>query len=317
MQNMKIDWMKIFEVGLLLIGLLICILLFMDAYNEDYQDYDETHEVFRGLVKNESDSIDSIDIKTDHKTYRIDNIISDQRLYESLKEELNDGDEIIIYYYESRYILGITKGTIPVLEVEDSIAELEQNNQFSKIFFPVASVVIVIIIIYILIPKKNKTKLITPESTIKIIHSKGNKIIKPRIPISLLIIHCIVLLCTLGFITFLTRVNIWSVQVLIVFITIYNLYRFIGLFTRKIRIDADEYKAVFYTPFRKIVIIDEIESIQTIIHDDFEGIDRYFIKFKIKDKKRLIKFETTFIEQSLAIKMLFEDLKIESTQTKS
>ena len=82
---------------------------------------------------------------------------------------------------------------------------------------------------------------------------------------------------------------------------LYNIYRFVCLFIRKIEINEFDSEMILFTPFRKKANIKDIEYINTIVNEGDGGPDRYFVEFKFKSKNRLIKFETTSDEQSNAI----------------
>lgn len=87
---------------------------------------------------------------------------------------------------------------------------------------------------------------------------------------------------------------------------LYNIYRFIGLFIRKIEINEFVCEMILFTLFRKKANIKDIEYINTIVNEGDEGPDVYFVEFKLKSKNRLIKFETTSNQQSNAIKLVFD-----------
>lgn len=295
---------KILLVSILFIFLLASVFLFFDSLKKEYMSYNEISTIYKDISKTDSDGDVLIRIETEDGIFLISNIISNYALYNEINTTFSDDDEITIYFYGTNNVIGINKGIYTVLDVSYSLEKLERNDRLSIIISPFMSIFAIMGIIYTIIHKKPEEKTIKPESTLMFGNIGSKKVIRQKVPHNLIIIHSIVVLCSVLFIPYLLKVRLLYVDLLFGILILYNIYRLIGLFIRKIEINEFDREIIIFTPFRKKANIDDIENIKTIVNEDNKGIDRYFVEFKFKNKSRLIKFETTSNEQSDAIKLI-------------
>lgn len=295
---------------ILAIILLASIFLFIDSFKKEYNTYTQIDTIYNDVRKTDSDGDILIRIETEDGIFRISNIISNLALFNEINTTFSDGDDITIYYYGTNNALGIDKGNYTVLEVSYSINKLEKNDRLSIVIFPVIFIVSIGGILYTILHKKVEVESIKPERTLKLENVNSKKIIRQKVPLYLIIIHSIAVLCSFLFIPYLLKVQLLYVDVLFGALILYNIYRFVSLFIRKIEINEFDHEIILFTPFRKKANSDDIEYINTIVNEDDEGLDRYFVEFKFKSKNHLIKFETTSNEQSEAIKSMFKKNQI-------
>lgn len=155
--------------------------------------------------------------------------------------------------------------------------------------------------------KKTDAESSNPEKTIMIENKNSTKIIKQKVPLYLIMIHSFVVLCSFRFIPYLLNATQIYIIALLGILILYNIYRFVVLFCRKIEINEFDNEIILITPFRKKANVDAIEYISTrVVVGGEEGLDRFLVEFKFKNRKRLIKFETTSDEQSNAIKHILD-----------
>jgi hypothetical protein len=298
---------KIIIVSILIIMLLASVFLFFDSLKMEYKTYNEISTIFKDLRKTESDGDIMIILETEEGVYRIGNIISTRTLYNDIETTFLDGDQITIYYYGTNSVLGINKGDSTILDLNYSIGKLENNDRLGIVILPILFTGSLIAIIYIIVHKKTEEESIIPEKTLKFENTSSKRVIRQKVPLYLIIFHSIVVICSILFIPYLLKVRLLYVDIFFGMLIFYNFYRFIGLFIRKIEINEFDHEMILFTPFRKKANIKDIEYINTIVNEGDEGPDRYFVEFKFKSKKRLIKFETTSDEQSNAIKQVFDN----------
>jgi len=298
---------KVILISILVIMIIASIFLFFDSLKMEYKSYNEISTVYEDLSKTESDGDIMIRIETEDGIFRIGNIISNRALYDEIETTFLDGDEITIYYYGTNSVLGIKKGENIILDVTYSVEKLERNDRLSLVIFPIILIVSTVGIVFTYLHKKAEEESINPEKTLKIENKYSTKIIKQKVPLYLIIIHSFVVLCSFLFIPYLVKVQQPFVIVIIGILILFNTYRFVALFLRKIEINEFEHEILLFTPFRKKTNVDNIEYINTrVVDEGDEGLDRYLVEFKFKNKKRLFKFETTSDEQSNAIKLILD-----------
>ena len=314
MENIKLkkSTVRIIILSILFFSLFCFILIFIKSFDKKYKIYKEIITIYNGIDKNDLDGDILIIIKTKDGNFRINNIISNIEIYNMMKSTLYNGDEIIIYYYGSNSVLGIKKGDFVVLDTIYSINKLENNNKFSIIIFPILIITLIVAIIYYIFYNRDKEKVLNDIDTLLVKNKNNKTVIKFKVPLYLIIIHTFVVFCSFIAIPYIIKAKIWYVYLLFVSLSLYNFYRLICLFVRKIEINNLIREIALYTPIQRKVKIDMIENITVFTHEAHEGNDRFYIKIKIKNKRNMITIETTSNEQSNEIKALIEKFQTNS-----
>lgn len=144
---------KIAKGMLITILVLICAastFLFINALQMKYKTHTEITTIYKDSRKRVSDSEIMITIETEDGFFKIDNIISNNSLYSEIQSTLHEDDEIVIYYYDKNWVLGIQKGENIILDVTKSIEKLSKNDRLWLFALPGILLVSAAMIIYVL-----------------------------------------------------------------------------------------------------------------------------------------------------------------------
>lgn len=145
--------------GPLLVMLTIVVtslVVIISSFGEKYKNYEKINTTFTQMSSRYSDGTLVIILKTESGTFVINNILANEKLYDSLKYELLPGDSVVIYYYKKNDIIGIEKNDKIVLDLENSIVKLEKNSYANRTIFSLILIASIGYYIYEKLTKKNK-----------------------------------------------------------------------------------------------------------------------------------------------------------------
>jgi hypothetical protein len=136
------------------------------------------------------------------------------------------------------------------------------------------------------------------KSTLRIVENMVDVTIRLIVSPIIILIHLFVVAATIGFPIYFYRSSEipWYFSVMFIPLFLWNGFRFIALFLRKITIDKHARSLTLYNPFAKTILINDIAEVKELVHSDGESTS-YFVICVLKNNPKA-KIETNSKRQT-------------------